>query len=72
MASRRILIFPMLILGASLLLGCGKTSKSDTASEGEKGTVPTMPPAETSPPQSAAAAGTMPVAPATTPQHSAQ
>jgi len=69
MASRRILMFPMLILGASLLLGCGKTSKSDTASEGEKGTVPTMPPAEPPPPQSAAAPGTMPVAPATTPQH---
>ena len=69
MFGRRMLMFPTLILGASLVLGCGKTSKSETASDGEKGTVKTMPPAQNPTPQSAAAPGTMPVAPATAPEH---
>ncbi len=70
MFARRMRILPMLILGASLALGCGKTSKSETASQGEKGTVQTMPPAQNPAPQSGAAApGTMPVAPATAPEH---
>ncbi|HYR52835.1 MAG TPA: peptidylprolyl isomerase [Candidatus Dormibacteraeota bacterium] len=69
MFRRSNLVFPMLILGTSLLLGCGKTSKTETASEPEKGTVETMPRAQNPTPQSAAAPGTMPVAPATPPDH---
>jgi parvulin-like peptidyl-prolyl cis-trans isomerase-like protein len=65
MFRRSNLVFPMLILGASLLLGCGKTSKTETASEPEKGTVETMPPSQNPTPQSAS--GT--TAPATTPEH---
>jgi len=65
MFRRSNLVFPMLILGTSLLLGCGKTSKTETASEPEKGSVETMPRAQNPTPQSAS--GT--TAPATTPEH---
>lgn len=62
MSSRPTLAVLTLILGASLALGCGKTSKGDTASEAkEKGTVETMQPVGNP--------DTMPVKPAAPPQH---